>query len=86
MKSSFTITLNAEQFNALAAKLKEMGFGPDALEKGTLPETHGVVLGYVVNTSGPPQAWVITFTIEKKPFIASVGMIEGQVRKLIGIA
>jgi hypothetical protein len=87
---TFTITLNAEQFNAMAAKLKSIGLdGPEALEKGTLPEAHGVVLSYVTDMQippWPPTQVTVTFTIVKKPFIATVGMIQSAVKSMMGIA
>jgi len=86
MKPTFQITLNAEQFNAMASKLKEMGFGADALEKGTLPETQGVVLSYVTDVQlGASPSATVTFTVEKKPFIAPVSVIESHVKQLMGI-
>jgi hypothetical protein len=86
MKPTFQIALNADQFNALAAKLKTMGFGADALEKGTLPETRGVVLSYVVDVQlGATPTATVTFTVEKKPLIAPVSMIESGVKEMMGI-
>ena len=89
MASTFTITLTSDQCNDLAAKLKGMGFGPEALEKGTLPEQQGCVLSYVTNvpsTPWPPAQATVTFTIVKKPWVATVGMIENAVKKFIGIS
>lgn len=85
MDATFAITLNGEQFNTLAAKLKSMGFGPDALEKGTLPETRGVVLSYVVQASSSPVQAVVTFTVIKRPFLVTVGMIENAVKQEMGL-
>jgi hypothetical protein len=89
MKSTFQISLNADQFEAMAAKLKAMGFGPDQMEKGTLPETRSVVLSYSVDVKGapwPPTMAIVTFTIEKKPFVASAGMVESALKKMMGIS
>jgi hypothetical protein len=86
---TFTIALNADQFEAMAAKLKAMGFGPEQMESGTLPESRGVVLKYSVDVKGapwPPTMAVVTFTIVKKPFMATVGMIQNAVKNMMGIA
>jgi hypothetical protein len=86
MKPTFQVTLNAEQFNAMASKLKGMGYGADALEKGTLPETRGVVLSYTVDVQlGEAPTATVTFTVEKKPMLAPVGMIESGVKEMMGI-
>ena len=87
---SFQIVLTGDQFNALVAKLTAMGFsfGEDSAKTGTLPETSGVVLSYSVD--GVPAIGAspvtITFIVQKKPFFASVGMIESKVKEEMGVS
>lgn len=84
-KPTFTIRLTAEQFNAMAAKLKSQGYGPEALDSGTLPKTSGVLLSYVTQAGGNGSS-TVTFTVQEKPMLVPVSVIEGHVRSLIGIA
>lgn len=83
MPASFTVTLTPEEFNTLAGKLKAQGYGPEALESGTLPETSGVILSYVVEPQDSGVA--VTFTIQKKPMLATVGLIQSRVKALLGL-
>jgi hypothetical protein len=80
---TFQIALTADQFKAVAAEVAAMGLNLGA-STGTLPETSGVVLSYTV-TPGELST-VITFTVQEKPFFASVGMIESKVRQEMGVA
>jgi hypothetical protein len=82
--ATFTLKLNKDQFNAMAAKLKDSGYGPDALEAGTLPETSGVVLSYKV--ARVMDAAIVTFTVEKKPMLVPVALIQSRVKGMIGVA
>jgi hypothetical protein len=73
---TFAVTLTQEQYAGLVAKS-----GITALS-GTLPETSGVALSYVV-TVGPPI--VVTFTVDKKPMFVPVSLIESKVTKMLGL-
>jgi hypothetical protein len=86
MESTFQIVLDREQCNAMAAKLKGMGFGPEALEKGTLPEKLGVVLSYEVDVElNPVPLATVTFTVVKKPRFVPVSRVENGLKQMMGI-
>ncbi|HEX4039059.1 MAG TPA: hypothetical protein VHX37_13445 [Acidobacteriaceae bacterium] len=80
-KPVFSLMLTPAQFNAAAAQLAKLGLGPDS---GTLPETSGVVLSYV--SKAGVTGTLVTFTVEKKPMFAPVGVIQGRLKGLLGIA
>lgn len=69
-KSTFVQVVTSEQIATLANK----GFSTTS---GTLPETSGVILSYVVSDD------TITFTVEKKPFLVPVSAIQSHVRNLL---
>lgn len=69
-KSTFQITLTPDQIG----KLSKQGFSSTS---GTLPETSGVVLSYVI------EGTVATVTIEKKPFYVPVSAIVSHVQNLL---
>ncbi len=80
--ATFQIALTPAQFDALA--IKHLGEGVTFAGSGILPEQRGVQLGYSINRS---EASVkITFTVIKKPWIATVGMIENELKKMMGLA
>ncbi len=86
-KPTFQVALTAEQFNQMAIKLKSLGFSSQSLESGTLPKTKGVLLSYVVTGDPINQTQsVVTFTVEEKPFLITVGEIEGRIKGLIGVS
>jgi hypothetical protein len=80
---SFQIVLTTAQYQALATRMAQMGFDTSALS-GTLPETSGVVLGYAVAPGD--LSTIVTFTVQRKPFFASVGMIESKVKEEMGVS
>lgn len=69
-KQTFMQTVTPEQI----ASLTKQGFSATA---GTLPETSGVVLSYVVDGA------TITFTVEKKPFYVSVSAIQSRIKDML---
>ena len=69
-KSTFVETVTPAQIETLT----KQGFSATS---GTLPETSGVVLSYVVSED------TITFTVEKKPFLVPVSAIQSRVRNLL---
>ncbi len=85
MADKFQIALTAAEFNQLAERFKAQGLGDAALVSGTLPETKGVLLSYQVTRASGVSA-MITFTIQKKPFFATVGLIQNQVKKVMGLS
>jgi hypothetical protein len=73
-KPTFSVTVNPEKLPGLA---NQAGIDP-CCTSGTLPEHEGVELSYVVSGT------TITFTVEKKPYLVPVSMIESRVKGLIG--
>lgn len=71
MAATFTITLTPEQKSRLWGTFQD---------SGTLPETSGVILSYVVDHA----ANSVTFTVDKKPMLVPVSVIENHVKTLIG--
>jgi hypothetical protein len=81
---TFKIALDQEQYAQVEARAKSSGFGDEALKEGLLPETDGVLLSYQVTTVAEGTA-IITFTVMKKPALASLGMIQRGVMRAMGI-
>lgn len=79
MADSFTL---AVPHDVLAEKAKEIGIDPNATS-GTLPESHGVQLSYIV-VAGTASLTAIEFTVVHKPALVSVSMIKSHVRGLLG--
>jgi hypothetical protein len=73
-KPTFSVTVSPEKLPGLAS---QAGIDPNAAS-GTLPEHEGVVLSYSIAGA------TITFTVEKKPFLVPVSVIESRVKGLIG--
>jgi hypothetical protein len=73
-KPTFAVIVSPEKLPGLAS---QAGIDPSA-KSGTLPEHEGVVLSYAVDGT------TITFTVEKKPFLVPVSVIESRVKGLIG--
>jgi hypothetical protein len=71
MASSFSITLTPDQKSRLWGTFQD---------KGTLPETEGVILSYSVDHATN----TVTFTVDKKPALVPVFAIENHVKALIG--
>jgi hypothetical protein len=69
-KPTFVEPITAAQIDAL----RRQGLSTTS---GTLPETEGVVLSYVVSVTK------VTFTVEKKPFLVPVSVIQNRVRNLL---
>jgi hypothetical protein len=80
MANSFTLAIPKD---VLAAKESEAGIDPNATS-GTLPESHGVQLSYVV-TSTAGNLVAIEFTVVHKPALVSLSMIKSHVKGLLGI-
>jgi hypothetical protein len=80
--ASFQIALTPSQLDALVTA--HLGAGATYPDSGTLPETKGVVLGYSINRASAVTA-IVTFTVIKKPWIATVGMIESTVKQMVGM-
>lgn len=81
--ATFLISTSPAQLDALVTKY--LGAGKTFADAGTLPETQGVVLGYSIDRVSAATA-VVTFTVIKKPWIASVGMIENALKQQMGLA
>jgi hypothetical protein len=74
---TFSIVFTDAQKAQLTVKAEAAGINPAG---GTLPETHGVVLSFVLSGN------TAIFTVVQRPFFVSLGMIKSGVRNMIAAA
>jgi hypothetical protein len=74
---TFSLALTDAQKAQLTLKAEAAGINPAG---GTLPETRGVVLSFVLSGN------TVTFTVVERPFFVSLGMIRSGIRNMIAAA
>lgn len=80
---SFTLSLTKGQYQNAVTEAAAAGI--EIAASGSLPPKSGVQLNYTVKPAADGSA-IVAVMIVKKPFFVSIGMIEEQVKQMLGLS